>query len=73
MPATLGPIAYVRRKLLELAFWPSICETRAAIGTADTPAEPVSGFTLPSEIQHMSLPGKRPPTVLNMNAASPRR
>ena len=36
-PATLGPIACISRKLEGLAFWPSLLDTRAAMGTADTP------------------------------------
>ena len=39
-PATLGPIACIRRKLFESASRPTLLETRAAIGTAETPAEP---------------------------------
>jgi putative protease len=38
------------RKLDGLARWPSFWDTRAAIGTADTPAEPMSGFILPPVI-----------------------
>lgn len=36
-PATLGPMACISRKLPGLYFWPTIWDTRAAIGTADTP------------------------------------
>ena len=46
-PATLGPMACISRKLEGLAFWPSRLDTRAAMGTADTPAEPMRGLTLP--------------------------
>lgn len=46
-PATFGPIACIRRKFDELAFAPTTYDTRAAIGTADTPAEPTSGLVLP--------------------------
>ena len=38
-PATLGPMACISRKFEGSAFWPSVCDTRAAIGTAETPAE----------------------------------
>ena len=30
-----------------VSFWPTVWETRAAMGTADTPAEPMRGLTLP--------------------------
>ena len=46
-PATLGPIACISRKLEGFSFCPTTWDTRAAIGTADTPAEPISGLTLP--------------------------
>ena len=45
--ATIGPIACISRWLCGLyrraIFW----DTRAAIGIADTPALPISGFTFP--------------------------
>ena len=53
-PATLGPMACINRKLEGFAFCPSTCDTRAAIGTADTPAEPMSGL-----IVHTLLSKKR--------------
>src|SRR4030042_1758991 len=46
-PATLGPMACISRKLPGFSLWPSFWETRAAIGTAETPAEPISGLILP--------------------------
>ena len=70
-PATLGPIACMSRKLVGLARWPSFWETRAAIGTADTPAEPMSGLILPPESLYISLPSSSPPTVANSKAMSP--
>src|SRR5699024_6682275 len=36
-PATLGPMACISRKLEGFSFWPTVCATRAAMGTADTP------------------------------------
>ena len=45
-PATLGPIACIRRKLFESASRPTLLETRAAIGTAETPAEPINGLII---------------------------
>ena len=46
-PATFGPIACISRKFVGSASAPTFWDTRAAIGTADTPAEPISGLTLP--------------------------
>ena len=46
-PATLGPMACISRKLEGLFFWPTVLATRAAMGTAETPAEPIRGLTLP--------------------------
>ena len=51
-PATLGPIACISKKLDGFAFCPTVCDTRAAIGTADTPAEPMSGLILPPDSLH---------------------
>ncbi len=55
-----------------MAFCPSTWDTRAAIGTAETPAEPINGLTLPPESQYMSFPNNNPPTVLKLNAKRPR-
>jgi hypothetical protein len=41
------------------------------MGTADTPAEPIKGFTLPPVTLHMILPKMTPPAVANENASSP--
>ena len=71
-PATFGPIACMRRKFFGLAFCPSICETLAAIGTAETPAEPMRGLIFPPESLYMSLPTRRPPIVEKQKAVSPR-
>jgi hypothetical protein len=43
----------------------------AAIGTADTPADPISGLILPPVSLHMSLPNNTPAAVPNANAISP--
>ena len=48
-PATFGPIACISRKLVGSASAPTFWDTRAAIGTADTPAEPISGLILPPD------------------------
>ena len=37
-PATFGPMACISRKFCGLASRPTLFDTRAAIGTADTPA-----------------------------------
>ncbi|OPY06817.1 MAG: hypothetical protein A4E67_01355 [Syntrophaceae bacterium PtaB.Bin038] len=42
-------MACISKKFFGFSRCPTTCETRAAIGTADTPAEPISGFTLPPE------------------------
>lgn len=44
---TIGPIACINRWLCGLYSNPSLWETRAAIGIADTPELPISGFTFP--------------------------
>ena len=41
------------------------------MGTADTPALPISGLTFPCEIKHNSLPINRPPIVPIINAIKP--
>ena len=43
-PETFGPIACINRKLPGSYSRPTLLETRAAIGTAETPAEPISGW-----------------------------
>ena len=52
---------------------PTFCDTLAAMGTADTPADPISGLTLPLVTAHISLPNKIPITVPRMNAIRPSR
>ena len=54
-----------------MAFCPMVWDTRAAIGTADTPAEPMRGLILPPESLYMSLPTSRPPMVENAKAHRP--
>ena len=72
-PATFGPIACMSRKLEGLAFWPTTWDTRAAIGTADTPAEPISGLVLPPSRMHMILPKRQPAKVPAAKATRPRQ
>ena len=71
-PATFGPIACIRRKFVGSASEPTFWDTRAAIGTADTPAEPINGLTLPPVTLHMSLPKITPAAVPNANAIRPK-
>ena len=71
-PATLGPIACISRKLVGSVSAPTFWETRAAMGTADTPAEPIKGFTLPPVAIYMILPNRTPQAVPRQNAARPR-
>ena len=51
---------------------PTFWDTRAAIGTADTPAEPISGLIFPPVILQRSLPKSTPPMVPKINAVRPR-
>ena len=60
------------RKFVGFALRPSTCETRAAMGTAETPAEPIRGLTLPLVTRYMSLPRSTPPAVEKQNAVRPR-
>ena len=70
-PATFGPIACISKKFFGLAFCPSTCDTRAAIGTAETPAEPINGLIFQPLNLHIILPNTKPPIVLNINANNP--
>ena len=72
-PATLGPMACISRKLEGFSFWPTTWDTRAAMGTADTPAEPMRGFTLPPVAKYMMSPKITPPAVDRQNASRPSR
>ena len=65
-------MACMRRKLVGLYFLPSLCATLAAIGTAETPAAPIRGLTLPLVMTYKSLPRRTPPAVEKQNARSPR-
>ncbi len=72
-PATLGPMACMRRKLSGSAFCPSTWETRAAIGTADTPAEPISGLIgFLRETRFINLAIRTPPAVETAKATTPK-
>ena len=71
-PATFGPMACMSRKLPGSSFWPTTCDTLAAIGTAETPAEPIKGLMLTSMSLFMSLARRTPDAVPMANAATPR-
>ena len=59
-PATFGPIAWGRRNVRGFDCWPMWCEMRAAIGTADTPADPISGLIFSFRKRFMVLANSRP-------------
>ena len=63
-PDTFGPIACMRRKFCVSASCPTLLDTRAAIGTAETPADPMSGLVgcFGSSL-FMSFPRSTPPAV----------
>ena len=46
-------------------------ETRAAMGTAETPADPISGLIFSFRKRFMTLASRRPPTVLKEKATRP--
>ena len=71
-PATFGPIACMSRWFESSASRPTRLTTRAAIGTAETPAAPISGLILPRVAQHMSLPMRTPAAVPIEKATAPR-
>ena len=70
-PATLGPMACMSRKLPGSSSWPTFWDTRAAIGTAETPAEPISGLMVPPERMFISLASSTPPAVPQPKATTP--
>jgi hypothetical protein len=73
-PATFGPIACINKKLAGLYSKPTLFDTRAAIGTAETPAEPINGLTLLSLLENkfIILAIITPAAVANENAKMPR-
>ena len=50
-----------------------MCDILAAIGTADTPADPISGLIFPFDSLDMIFPIRSPPVVPNANANTPIR
>ena len=71
-PATLGPMACIRRKFLGSASAPILWLTLAAIGTAETPAEPMRGLIFSLRKRFISFAKSNPPTVLNEKATNPK-
>ncbi len=70
-PATLGPIACISRKFEGFSFCPTTCETLAAIGTAETPAEPISGLIVPPDNLFIRRASNTPDAVPIANAITP--
>src|SRR5690554_7071333 len=70
-PATFGPIACISRKFCGLASRPTLLDTRAAIGTADTPAEPINGLIGSLVTAFISLAIRTPAAVPIQNATRP--
>ena len=70
-PATLGPMACINKKLLEFASNPTLLETLAAMGTAETPAEPISGLMGVDESLFMIFAKMIPDAVPIQNATKP--
>ncbi len=62
-PRTFGPHRVHQQEVLRSTFQPTLFDTRAAIGTADTPAEPISrfDFVLTAQVQRLrhQHPGRR--------------
>ena len=71
-PAIFGPIACISKKFLGFSDCPIFWTTLAAIGTAETPAAPIIGFTFPLVNLYIIFPNSTPPTVPKENAINPR-
>ncbi len=72
-PATLGPIACIRRKFSGLDSNPTLLLTLAAMGTAETPAEPINGLSGVLEKRFISLAIKIPDAVPIAKAIIPKQ
>ena len=74
-PDTFGAMACISRWFDGLYFRPSTSETRAASGTADTPALPIRGLILLPSLQNrfISFAQHTPPKVATTNDAAPRQ
>jgi hypothetical protein len=71
-PATLGPIACINKKLPGSSSCPTFCDTRAAIGTAETPADPIRGLILLFKNRFINLAINTPDAVDTAKAAKPK-
>ena len=70
-PRRSDPIACISRKFPGSSSWPTRWTTRADIGTADTPAAPIIGFTASLLSRFISLPKSTPVAVATAKAAIP--
>ena len=70
-PATFGPMACINRKFPGFASCPTFCDTRAAIGTAETPAEPINGLILFLVNKFMNFASNTPPALPILKARTP--
>ena len=70
-PETFGPMACIRRWFCEFAFKPTWFTTRAAIGTAETPAAPIRGLIATLERVFISFAIKTPVAVPTEKAIIP--
>ena len=70
-PATFGPIACISKKLWGLASSPTLFTTRAAIGTAETPAAPTRGLMVSLLRRFINFAMSTPAAVPIENATAP--
>ena len=70
-PARLGPIACINRWLVLSYFNPCTWETLAAMGTAETPAEPIRGFIFSFKKRFIILTVSNPPIVQTAKSKRP--
>ena len=70
-PARLGPMACISSQLSGSAFKPSAWDTRADMGTAETPAEPISGFIFSFKKRFMMCTVRMPPKVQTTKVKQP--
>ena len=71
-PDTFGPMACISRWFCELASSPTWFTTRAAMGTAETPAAPIKGLIGADDRLFMSLAINTPVAVPTEKAIMPR-
>ena len=71
-PATFGAMACMIKKFWGSSLAPTIWQTRAESGTADTPAAPMMGLILFLLKRFMALADNTPAAVAMAKAAAPR-